>query len=411
MLMNTFRTRERPTADNNMRKALLGAMIGCVIAFCPFYLFYLSTKLVSNVSEPDPARSDGTTPVTYRNGGDTGIVTDGINAAKAPERLNATSSVHLESLSGKAMPGVKKGGSVRGGSSPASTSTGVGIDRFLYLLQTEACLPSNLRAYDALGNGSLDFDVLVLSFKALCDDVSLSHVEYISGTSTTWTTGRNLLFETAMKRNTAYLYYIFMDDDVTVVDLATNAIAWRKFEKFLRFVEPAVVGLDLPDQDYVGKIEKIHRDKSCSLKETHYVAGLWYDAMVNAFHRKAVRHLLPYDVTFDQQTWWASQMGLIVRSEVLFRGQVVLPKELRALGSQNRPYPRSLNFTPDMYRQFTKGLDAHIAPGCVARCARILIDQWVTFGNQHGWDSSTLCLPPPPPRDPIRPCHYQCSLL
>ena len=283
---------------------------------------------------------------------------------------------------------------------------------FLYLLQTESCLPSNLRTNEALGNGSLDFHVIVLSFKQLCDNRSLPHVEYILDTSTTWTTGRNLLFETAMKRNTTYLYYIFMDDDVMVVD-NNNAEAWRRFEGFLQSVEPAVVGLDLPGQNFAERIHQIHKDRSCFREDLEYVymAGLWYDAMVNAFHHKAVKYLLPYDATFDQKTWWASQMALIVRSEILFRGQVVLHGEIRSVGSQNRPYPRDLNFTPDMYTQFTKGLDARIVPGCIPQCAKIMINQWIAFGNNHGWDSSTLCLPPPPPHDPVEPCRYQCNLL
>ena len=71
--------------------------------------------------------------------------------------------------------------------------------RFLYLLQTEICLPSNLLTNEALGDGHLDFHVIVLSFKQRCDDNSLPHVDYIFNSSTTWTTGRNILYETAMK--------------------------------------------------------------------------------------------------------------------------------------------------------------------------------------------------------------------
>ena len=282
--------------------------------------------------------------------------------------------------------------------------------RFLYLVQTEMCLPSNLRMNEALGDGHLDFHVIALSFKQRCDDNSLSHVEYIFNSSTTWTTGRNILYETAMKRQNAYLYYIFMDDDVSVIDSKEGVLAWRKFEEFLTSVQPAVAALDLPGQDYAQRAIKIHRSKRCSCEEAHYTGTLWYDAMINAFHFKAVQHLLPYNPTFDKKTWWASQMALIVRSEILFRGQVVLHREIRCRGTQNRPYPRDLNFTPLMYRQFTKGLDAYRAPGCVAKCAQIMIDQWMKFGNQNGFSSSTLCLPPPPPYDPVEPCRYQCNL-
>ena len=171
-------------------------------------------------------------------------------------------------------------------------------------------------------------------------------MEYVFDASTTWTTGRNLLFTLAMKRNITYLYYIFMDDDATVVDIRTNAVAWRAFEGFLQSMEPAVMALDMLGQDYSAKVLQIHKDRGCFMEELEYVTGLWYDAMVNAFHYKAVKYLLPYIAAFNKQTWWASQMALIVRTEILFRGQLLLHRFIRCEGSQNRPYPRDLNFTP-----------------------------------------------------------------
>ena len=185
----------------------------------------------------------------------------------------------------------------------------------------------------------------------------------------------------------------------------------EEVEYFLAGVQPAVAALDLPRQNYAQLASKIHRIKRCSCEEAHYTGTVWYDGMVSAFHYKAVQHLLPYDPTFDKETWWASQAALIVRSEILFRGQVVLHRKIRSIGTNSRPYPRSHKFPPLMYRQFTKGLDAYQAPGCVSKCAEILIDQWMQIGNAKQWSSSTLCLPPPPPHDPVEPCRYQCNLL
>ena len=88
----------------------------------------------------------------------------------------------------------------------------------------------------------------------------------------------------------------------------------------------------------------------------------------NAFHYKAIRHILPYDPMFDRQTWWASQMSVIIRSEVLFRGQVVLHTELFGDNPKHRPYPRDFNFTPDMLHHMTKDLDT-LVPTFRARCA------------------------------------------
>ena len=85
-----------------------------------------------------------------------------------------------------------------------------------------------------------------------------------------------------------------MDDDATAMDMRTNAIAWRAFEGFLKSMEPAVMALDLPDQDYSEKVLQMHKSRGCLMEELEYVTGIWYDGMVNAFHYKATKHLLPY---------------------------------------------------------------------------------------------------------------------
>ena len=78
------------------------------------------------------------------------------------------------------------------------------------------------------------------------------------------------------------------------------------------------------------------RSSTCSVNAAEFNGTVWFDAICNAFHYKAIRHILPYDPTFDQQTWWASQMSVIIRSEVLFRGHM----ELFGDNPKHRPYPR-----------------------------------------------------------------------
>lgn len=282
---------------------------------------------------------------------------------------------------------------------------------FLYLLQTEECLPTHLATSEALGNESLNFDVLVLSFRKPCDNNTFSHVQYTFDSSTTWTTGRNLLYETAMKRQTSYLYYIFMDDDVHVLNTKTMSTAWREFEEFLQSVEPAIMGLDMLGQNYAEKVRSFHKEKNCSYDDPQYVSGLWCDAMINAIHQKAIQYLLPYDSTYDHKSWWASQLAFIIRSEVLFRGQLVLHRYIRCHGSKHRPYPRDFSFTLRMFRRFITNLDAHLGAKCIPRCAQIMMNKWMVGKNDNGWQSPTLCLPPPPPHDPVEPCRYQCDLL
>ena len=284
---------------------------------------------------------------------------------------------------------------------------------FLYLVQTEQCLPPNLRSDEAIGNGSLGFDVTVLSYKEPCKDISLPHVQYLLNTTTTWTTGRNVLFESAMNRNRTYLYYIFLDDDVILLNAArgtTLVNPWRRFERFLRSVEPAIAAVDLlTTQHTVEKILKSRHEKGCALiaSEVEYIACLWYDAIFNAFHYKAVGHILPYDPTFDKHTWWASQLGVVVKSEVLFRGQVVLHTEIYGENSKHRPYPRDA-IQKQMYAYMTAGLEKRV-PKELSSCVAAISEQWKTLGDNHGWTSNTLCLQPPSPRDAITPGRYACA--
>jgi hypothetical protein len=283
---------------------------------------------------------------------------------------------------------------------------------FLYLIQTESCLPAELRTNDTLGDANWrSSDVLVLSFKEPCNDLTHSpRVDYIFDNSTTWTTGRNLLFTTAMYRTTTYLYYIFMDDDAIVKDVRTEAPALRAFEGFLQSHRPAVMGLLQTNDAYGEQTEEYQDKKGCSREKVDYLSGVHFDAIVNAFHFKAIKHLLPYVTDFDTGSWWASQMGLIVRTEILFRGQFLYHRYIKVVNPQHRPYPRSLEFD-QMFPRFTEGLDLYAAERCVPGCARILIDRWIQAGNARSFDSETLCLPSVPPNDPIEPCRYQCSLL
>ena len=210
-----------------------------------------------------------------------------------------------------------------------------------------------------------------------------------------------------MNKTKIYLYYIFMDDDIVLSDLK-QANPWRKFEAFLRSVEPAIAAIDLTQDNNLQKIRNVHRDRQCS-REEDYIACVWFDAIFNAFHYNAVRHVLPYDSTFDNQTWWASQMAVIVRSEVLFRGQVVLHTEVVGENREHRPYPKSLEFSHEMFESWLSSfVEKHVPPNLL-QCGHVYVQQWRTIGKAHVWSSSTLCLPPSPPHDDIEPGRYACA--
>ena len=269
--------------------------------------------------------------------------------------------------------------------------------RILYLLQTEECLPEHLRS--ALGNPSTcHCDVIVLSYKTICTDKSLSHVNYLFNRSTTWTTGRNLLFYTNIHNKTGrYLYYIMMDDDIQL-RWPKSENPWRAFESFLTRVQPAVAGLYICSQS-LSHLEKQHSGKKC-LRGLDYFPTVWYDAAVTAFHYEAIEHLLPYWDHLEKISIWYSQVYLIVLGEVVFRGQVVMYKQMCAYNSKPRPYAQEGDFNR-VLPMIVNVIREKIAVKCQNTPS---LQQWEKNGLQYGEQSSpTYCLPPPLPKQTITP--------
>ena len=160
----------------------------------------------------------------------------------------------------------------------------------------------------------------------------------------TWTTGRNLLYFVAMERIRHYHYYIFLDDDV---DLGFNSFSseeikrltpFRAFEQWLLNDEPAVGVVDFQK---LGKALLKRRRKICNTNEaTVVVPVIWFDALFNAFHHQAIKHILPYPTQYDRDSWWISQFHVIYSAELIFRGQALEYVAITAYNRKHRPYPR-----------------------------------------------------------------------
>jgi hypothetical protein len=275
--------------------------------------------------------------------------------------------------------------------------------RFLYLLQTESCFPDHLKSDKAIGNTtSCQCDVLVLSFKQACDETSPAHVKYISiNVPTTWNTGRNLLFEGAMKGSEKYLYYIFMDDDIDLQAKANSNLTnpWRAFENFLRRVEPAVGAVDMNRNQWVPRTYKARRAHGCGLPAMpEYMTVVYYDGAFNAFHYIAVEHILPYPSKYDNTSWWFSQQYIIIKSKVLFPTQSVTHTRLLAMNPKRRPYPRK---DPDKH-QFLDIINMVQADIPEWYQNSSLLVEWKVCGSKHETISSQItCLSPALPRTPI----------
>ena len=278
--------------------------------------------------------------------------------------------------------------------------------RFLYLLQTENCLPDCLRSIEAFGNSTAcHCDILVLSYKQTCNDTPPAHVEYILASSpTSWNEGRNLLLEVAMRRSEKYLYYIFMDDDINLKNkLPEKAVnPWRTFENFLRRVEPAVGAVDTNENNWVRRTYEARKLQGCGLREPQiYIpAALFYDAAFNAFHYQAVDYILPYPLDFDDFSWWLSQWYVTIKSNVIFPRQVVLHTGLLAQNMKHRPYPRKMPDARDV-QDIIEIVRADL-PRKYQNAS--LLSEWIGYENRKR--SPVVCLPPPPHKMVIRPFAY-----
>ena len=215
--------------------------------------------------------------------------------------------------------------------------------RFLYLTQTENCIPKYLRSPEVIGDSeACQCDVLILSYRKECADTSLPHVQYIfnSTRSTTWTIGRNLLYEAAKKRKEKYIHYIFMDDDVQLekVDKKSEQNTWRMYEESLKTFQPAVVIVLSEHNENIFPKDVLPERLNCEV--TGYIQVYRMDAIFNAFHYQVIDHILPYTPKYDSVSWWYSQMYATIRCNIQFNGQVVIDPRIRTRNPQHRGYPR-----------------------------------------------------------------------
>ena len=185
--------------------------------------------------------------------------------------------------------------------------------------------------------------MIVLSYKEECQDEKPSHISYVFAKESTWATGRNLLYFVAIERIRHYHYYIFLDDDV---DLGFNSFSsqemkrltpFRAFEQWLLDDEPAVGVANYLNN---GKILLDLRRVMCGINYSSVVPVMEFDALFNAFHHKAVKHILPYLTQYDKDSWWISQLHVIYSVELIFRGQALKYVAITVLNPQHRGYPR-----------------------------------------------------------------------
>lgn len=220
---------------------------------------------------------------------------------------------------------------------------------FLYLMQTESCIPKALLSPNVLGDPSVcNCDVLVLGFKSQCTRKYSSHIKHIFQHST-WSTGRKYLYNNSISSRKKYMYYIFMDDDtvLTVNHGNKSRNAWRVFENFLFRLRPPIGISDTVNWENLNEILKLRKDKGCkqsSLEEA--VPTMHWDSTIFGFHHEAAKSvlepILPFWSKFDNHCWWYSHWYVSVMSDVVYHHNNVYNSELMAKSPRHRKYPRRM---------------------------------------------------------------------
>ena len=240
---------------------------------------------------------------------------------------------------------------------------------FIYLTQTEQCLRRNLASSSEIGDpDTCNCDVIVLSYRVECQDNNQPHITYLFDPNTLFASGRNVLFFAALDRTPGYHYYIFMDDDIilkynefTPANMATMS-PFRAVENWLLDYEPAVGVLDYKVHHGASTVIKKRRD-ICGINETSLVLPtVFFDALFNAFHHKAVEHVLPYPTQYERGCMYCCGRNTMIAVEIKFGGQAFLFSPVTAGNPKHRKYNRATKNMKAISREFIAKIKQEAPP-------------------------------------------------
>ena len=270
------------------------------------------------------------------------------------------------------------------------------IKPFIYLTETEECLPLNLASPSQIGNASTcNCDVIVLSFRTECKEKARApHISYLFDPKSTWVSGRNVLFFAALDRKPGYHYYIILNDDTLVrfnvftpPAMAASLEPFRAVENWLLDYEPALGVLD-----YIKHGAKVHFEKRralCGINQTSLVVPVVvYDAIFNAFHYKAILHLLPYHEEHEYKSWYHTHKNVISQAELKFRGQVFMFTPVEALNPRHRAYPKYNRDKFLIWKEFIKEIQQQ-APSKYRNHS--LFKEFLSDPGRYARESKTIC--------------------
>ena len=241
--------------------------------------------------------------------------------------------------------------------------------QFIYLTETEQCLPRNLSSSSEIGDPeTCNCDVIVLSYRAKCQENYQPHITYLFDPNTLFASGRNVLFFAALDRRPGYHYYIFLNDDTfleyneyTPANMTTMS-PFRAVEKWLLDYEPAVGVLDYKESNGADIVIKKRRDL-CGINESSLVLPtVVFDGLFNAFHHKAVEHVLPYPTQYERGCIFCCNRNTMMVVEVKFGGQALLFSPVTAGNPKHREYDRSQDDILQKVREFVARIKQEAPP-------------------------------------------------
>ena len=237
---------------------------------------------------------------------------------------------------------------------------------FIYLTQTEQCLtPGLIQTLELSDASKCRCDVIVLSYKTECREKSEPHITYLFGNETTWGSGRNQLYFQAVQRRLDYLYYIFLDDDITLKfsEAATPEMkrltSISVFQDWLLDYEPAVGVGDYEGHDGSSTLRSRMRrvcNKRVDKKTMLANPTILFDPLFNAFHAKAVSHIFPMEISHEERNWWLTDKYVASVVELKFRGQALMFFPVAVVNLLHRPYPQSSHGTNKAWQGFIEAI-------------------------------------------------------
>ncbi|KAF3981228.1 MAG: hypothetical protein HFP81_07810 [Methylococcales symbiont of Hymedesmia sp. n. MRB-2018] len=199
------------------------------------------------------------------------------------------------------------------------------MKKYIYLIQAKGQFPKH---YHFLKKKSI-----LLSYKENTEDTDIFFP------NSSWTQGRNKLFEKAI--NDDYDYYIFLDEDLTL-----DAKKILYFERILDKYDYPIITPNMWDfNDYSASDGTLSGTRHARNSFTNYTMKIqtvdWFDGAFNAFNKNTIKQLLPYIERFDNECWWHSQRLLTIRANYLFKNNIIQINDLEVLNTQNSTYPQN----------------------------------------------------------------------